>query len=141
MVVIIKFHGVAMMNIELDKIPGKAIFNLIKITYRTIKSYDKLMTAYGPIHDWEGATQTDIEAYTAMIEFAILNTNADGRALHSIWQDYMTGNGWVHGSVINEIEKTHPDIMTFTFIPEASRAKYAIIAGLITSIAKESFEQ
>ncbi len=128
-----------MNKIDLDRVTEKAILSLSKICYRTIHSYDKAVVAYGPIHDWESATKTDIEAYTKMVTFAILNTNADGRALHSIWQDYMTGNGWVHGNVINEIEKTHPDIMTFTFLPESSRAKYAIVAGLITSMAREVF--
>lgn len=126
-----------MKNIDVDKLTEKAVLNLAKICYKTIRAYDKAITAYGPIHAWTVATKTDIEAYMKMVSYAMIKTDCTPRDLHAIWHNHMVVEGWNYGMVINEIEKTHPDLTTFTFLPEASRAKYAILTGLITSVAQE----
>jgi hypothetical protein len=56
---------------------------------------------------------------------------------HQGWYDRLIADGWQHGPVKDEPEKTHPDLVPFDQLPEHEKQKDGLFLAIVRALSPE----
>lgn len=98
----------------------KSVKNLAEEIYGVINSYKKAINEQMP--DW-GRASKEVHAsyYYAVLYDLAYNPNPESQ--HNQWMKYKIADGWSYGKEKNEKLKTHPDLVSYTKLPEKEKFK------------------
>lgn len=85
---------------------------------------------------WEDAPQWQKESAVLGVIFHMENPDAGADASHNIWMKEKLENGWKHGHVKDENEKTHPCILPFEYLSKEQQAKDYLFRQVVHSLKK-----
>lgn len=73
--------------------------------------------------DWEEAEAWQKESAILGVQFRLNNPDASEDAQHNSWMQQKLDDGWVYGTIKDEVNKTHPCIVPYNELPEFQRRK------------------
>lgn len=83
---------------------------------------------------WKDAPEWQKESAYAGVAFHIEHPTAGPEASHNSWMRQKLEDGWKHGHIKDENEKTHPCIMPFNFLPKEQQAKDFLFRQVVHSL-------
>lgn len=86
-----------------------------------------------PAPHWEEATEEAKQSILRGVVFA-LRYNATPEQQHDAWVQDKFKNGWSHGAVKSEEDKTHPNLVPYNALPEMQRVKDSLFQAVVRSL-------
>lgn len=84
---------------------------------------------------WEEAPVWQRESVRLGVTLHLENPHAGPQASHNSWMSHKRREGWMYGSVKDEIAKTHPCMVPFEMLSPAQQAKDFIFRAVVLSMA------
>ena len=86
--------------------------------------------------EWHSAEEWQRKSSIESVAWRLDNLEAPTSAQHDSWMQQKISDGWVYGPVKDSNKRTHPDLVPYEQLNKASRAKDALFAGIVKSLAK-----
>lgn len=108
-----------------------AVNTIARVVHEAVRAYQ---SALGEpiVPPWDDAGWMQDSSREA-VEFALRNPTPG--AQHEAWVQAKKRDGWVHGPVKDEREKTHPSLRPFEELSETERTKDALIIAIVAGMA------
>jgi hypothetical protein len=68
------------------------------------------------------------------VRFHVFNPDADPAASHENWTKFKLGEGWVHGLVKDEENKTHPCLVPYSQLPPEQKVKDYVFRAIVHAL-------
>lgn len=113
--------------------------NVEKIA-RVCHEVNRVLTEYAedvPVQPpWEDCDVDMQSSCIRGVEFALQNPEATPEEQHEAWMKDRLAEGWCWGPVKDPIKKTHPALMPYEDLSEATRLKDAVFRCVVRTLAQ-----
>jgi len=90
-----------------------------------------------PSPPWDEAPEYQVRESVASVVAALADPERTPEQNHQGWYDRLIADGWQHGAVKDEAEKTHPDLVPFDQLPEHEKQKDRLFLAIVRALAPE----
>jgi DNA-binding transcriptional MerR regulator len=90
-----------------------------------------------PSPPWDEAPEYQVRENVASVVAALADPERTPEQSHQGWYDRLVADGWRYGTVKDEAEKTHPDLLPFDQLPEQERQKDRLFMAIVRALAPE----
>jgi len=107
--------------------------DIAKVAYEVDRAYRSAL-GEKDIPEWDKAPSEMKKKMMEGVAFRKGNQTPPNE-IHNNWILFMTDKGWKYGETYNEEEKTHPNMIPFSDLPEEQKAKDHIFGAIVNSLA------
>ncbi len=87
-----------------------------------------------PDQPWDTLSASAREGYVSSVRYAMKGYSP--RRQHDEWMGYRQKQGWRHGPVKNEVEKTHPCLVPYNDLPASEQLKDKLFLSIVSVLGK-----
>jgi len=103
---------------------------IAKICHQANKAYCESQGDFSQ-KDWEEAPEWQKSSAILGVKFRLDNPDASEDAQHNAWMKQKVDEGWVYGTIKDEVAKTHPCIVPYNKLPEFQRRKDRLFQQIV----------
>lgn len=109
---------------------------IAKVCHSAVKAY---CDSLGDIkeHSWDDLPQSDKESLIAYIDLYTENPFIDPKYCHDAWVEFMLYEGWTYGLIENEVNKTHPFVVSYDKLPVKQHVINSIVEAIVKTMNKK----
>jgi RyR domain len=109
--------------------------HLAKVAYEAMRAYNQTLGVYSE-KPWDQLAEPEQNAHVQRVAYRLDNPGAPDAALHDQWVMQMFWAGWRWGEVRNQQDRTHPELMPFTTLPEVDQYREKLFAAIVRAMAE-----
>jgi hypothetical protein len=89
-----------------------------------------------PSPPWDEAPEYQVRENVASVAAALADPERTPEQNHQGWYERLIADGWRHGSIKDEVAKTHPDLVPFDQLPEHEKQKDRLFMAIVRALAQ-----
>ncbi len=104
--------------------------DIARVCHEANRALQNVLGEPCPSVPWDVVSEDTRKSVLQGVDLARQNGTPEEQ--HEVWLDHKLADGWRYGTVRNEVEKTHPNLVTYGNLPPRERLKDELFLAIVT---------